>query len=188
MRPTQFLAALSLLAACEKGTQVTAAPDARVVGDKLVDSDAGVTLQVDPSRYMGVAGDAGKLVQLHLEIDNLSGRPLALSEEDFRLVAPDGRAWVSVDPARVDLSSIGLRDDLLDKGVSELLFETGNDIDGYIYFQGLPADVREVELRVRLHDGASGERFGELVVPLIVFPEGDSSIRTSTTFTPTSPM
>lgn len=157
MKRVLGLCAVLMLAACEKGTPVTAAPGAQLRNGDVVASDSGVRVMVDPGRYFGTAGDEGDLVELHLEIDNLSGRPIVFSHSDFQLVAPDGRRWTALDPDRIDLSTVGLRDDLLDKGVSELVFETGNEMDGYIYFQDIDADVRRVDLRIRLTDARTNQ-------------------------------
>lgn len=171
MRWWSTVLVLLLFAGCEKGTPVEAAPQARIVDGKIVDTVAGVTIHVDPSRYVGAAGE-GELLQLHVEVDNHSNRALRLGYDSFYLIAPGGRTWTSLDPTRFDLSSVGLRDDLLDKGISERIFETDNEIDGYIYFQDIDPDVRRVDLRVRLVDANTGARFGELSVPLVVYPEG----------------
>lgn len=166
--------ALLVAAGCLHADPEPAPTRARVDGTGLTASE-GVTLRADPSAWSALDDDMPGLVQVWLEIDNDSGRPLVLLPEHIELVAQDGRRWEALDPALPSLFDVPVQEEILSRAsgrrvIEDLRGDTLGDLAGFVYFADVDPDVCWMDLHVELVDARDDRRFGRLVVPFQVGP------------------
>lgn len=167
--------ALLFAAGCLHATDPEPAPTrARTDGSGLTQSQ-GVSMRVDPQGWSAHDDDMPGLVQVWLEFDNDSGRPIVLRPEHIELVAQDGRRWEALDPALPSMLDVPVQQEILSRGngqrvIEDLRGDTLGDVAGYVYFSDVDPDVCWMDLHVELVDARDDEPFGTLRVPFQVGP------------------
>lgn len=167
--------ALLLVTGCLHATEPEPAPTrARTDGTGLTRSE-GVSVRIDPSNWSELDDEIPGLVQVWLEIDNDSDRPILLRPEHIALVAPNGRRWEAIDPALPGMTDVPAQEEILSRGngqrvVEDLRGDTLGDVAGYVYFTDVDPSLCRLDLQIELVDARDDEAFGRLLVPLQVGP------------------
>lgn len=137
------------------------------------DQADGVTMTAYPDAWRATPRRLEeRLIPILVTIRNNGAEPLRIREEEFRLIAVDGRARTAVPPLRIRGSVRGgptgsvllPNSQLLERALPEGVLPPGGETSGFVYFQRLPG-ARHVELQADL-PRADGEPVTRLQVAL----------------------
>jgi hypothetical protein len=150
-------------------------------------SDRGVEIVVQTNAWSGHPPDlGGGVIALKVTIENHSLHLLAIRYSSFALVEANDRRYTDIPPYGVtgrsyehlqprwafsDAHYISVplpTEQLLEKGIAEGTVSESGTTTGFLYFQKPAPRSQAISFEAVLVDARTGERFGRIVVPLLV--------------------
>ena len=192
----QFLRAAMLLAfvfgmigCTAKHVVLVPAPNATLAAqpNSAQGSSQGVSVLVQANAWNGYPPTLDRgLVPIKITIQNDSGRDLAIRYEDFVLIAANNRRYDDIHPDQIkgydyehlepywaysdaEYAEVRLPTEaMLKQAMSEGVVSTGGEVNGFLYFPRPSQMPQAITFSAALVDANTRQKFGEIVVPLIV--------------------